>query len=325
MMTRMKKLLVLLAAAVLFFHLQTDIKNNQDVQLHKSYQAPTFLSDNIQLHQFYQPIAEQPTAEVTPTYGVFVDAFHTPLTNAYVVDSLVDFVESNNMDIIIVQVRRRGELFYGKRDFDALDYLISKVYGKNIIIVASLDIGWKNQTPFDFSKESDRKAALEIVRPLLNYDIYGINLDYIRYIETKNVTDIQRNSVTELVRQIYGITSASGKKLFATVVTWYPSPYNLNGVFEKTRPYKEVGQSWKQWIEEGIIDVVLPMNYFRYPDFYETYLEWLDFEASLKGYNVKIGAVIPDYMGVPTKLYIDEARNRGLEPIIIFSYNTMVN
>lgn len=133
-----------------------------------------------------------------------------------------------------------------------------------------------------------------------NYDVDGINLDYIRYPdynitdggtfvndwgysdvslrrfhEATGRTDVpaptdeqfsqwRRDQVSALVRKIYVdmYDTDPSDRLSINGVTYAYGP-DYYGSWEKTRPYSEVMQDWHGWSTEGIIDTVTAMNYKR--------------------------------------------------------------
>ncbi|GIV98503.1 MAG: hypothetical protein KatS3mg057_3160 [Herpetosiphonaceae bacterium] len=130
-------------------------------------------------------------------------------------------------------------------------------------------------------------VALELIR---NYDIDGLHLDYIRYgsiYEGYNPVAVERfnthygrsgqpdpsdadwlqwrrDQVTALVRRLY-IESYAIKpqvKISAAVITWGAGPTD-EASWTKTAAYASVLQDWRAWTEEGILDLALPMNYYR--------------------------------------------------------------
>lgn len=134
-------------------------------------------------------------------------------------------------------------------------------------------------------------VALNLVR---EYDLDGLHLDYIRYPERAdglswgyNQTSIdrfntrygrdgrpasndplwnqwRRDQVTALVRGIYlgAMAIKPGVKLSAAVIPWGDGP-RTDADWQKTAGYSSVFQDWRAWLEEGIVDQVMPMNYFR--------------------------------------------------------------
>ncbi|MBL8231136.1 MAG: family 10 glycosylhydrolase [Bryobacterales bacterium] len=123
--------------------------------------------------------------------------------------------------------------------------------------------------------------------------IDGLHLDYIRYPEDADYgwnakaierfqrlenrtgtpartdarwSDFRRRQVTQLVRQIY-LRATEIKptvKITAAVITWGsgPSGANLDASYRNLDAYSRVFQDWRGWLEEGILDIAMPMNYF---------------------------------------------------------------
>jgi hypothetical protein len=51
-------------------------------------------------------------------------------------------------------------------------------------------------------------------------------------------------------------------KVTAATIAWGDGPKN-DEAWYKTQPYREVLQDWRAWLEEGILDMVMPMTYQR--------------------------------------------------------------
>ena len=155
---------------------------------------------------------------------------------------------------------------------------------------------------------------LSIVR---NYDVDGINFDYVRYPDynpAPNVPawgynpvavarfqalagrsdvpeptdpqwmDWRREQVTNMVRRVY-LESARIRpwiRVSADTITYGSAPGSAAAWIE-TRPYREVLQDWRAWMQEGILDLNIPMNYRREQaatepnNFRRMYEEWSDF------------------------------------------------
>ncbi len=125
---------------------------------------------------------------------------------------------------------------------------------------------------------------------LKRYDVDGVQLDYVRYGGPTwgyNPTAIarfnqqtgrsgkptptdpawmqwRREQVTNLVRKLY-VESLAIKprvKITAATIAWGDGPTNDAGWYQ-TQPYKEVLQDWRAWLEEGIVDMAMPMTYQR--------------------------------------------------------------
>lgn len=128
-----------------------------------------------------------------------------------------------------------------------------------------------------------------------NYDIDGVNLDRIRYpdynlgqyvpswgynpvavsrfqaatgrTDTPLPTDPEwmrwrRDQITSIVRRVYLETYALKPhvRVSADTITYGNGPLGQGG-WERTRTYLEVLQDWRGWMEEGILDLNIPMNY----------------------------------------------------------------
>lgn len=155
---------------------------------------------------------------------------------------------------------------------------------------------------------------LSIVR---NYEVDGINFDYVRYpdynpgpnvpawgynpvavarfqaltgrSDVPDPTDPQwmdwrREQVTNIVRRVY-LESARIRpwiRVSADTITYGAAPGNAAAWIE-TRSYREVLQDWRGWMQEGILDLNIPMNYRREQlatepnNFRRMYEEWSDF------------------------------------------------
>src|SRR5260370_17073328 len=48
----------------------------------------------------------------------------------------------------------------------------------------------------------------------------------------------------------------------AAVVTWGQGPQTADD-WERQPPYASVLQDWRSWLQEGILDYLLPMDYYR--------------------------------------------------------------
>jgi uncharacterized lipoprotein YddW (UPF0748 family) len=134
-----------------------------------------------------------------------------------------------------------------------------------------------------------------------NYDIDGLNFDRVRYPDLPLATwprdnawgynpvalerfwaatgrsdkplpdDAQwsqwrRDQITSIVRRVYIETFAIKPELriSADTITYEYGPQNPKwGSWENARPYREVLQDWRAWMEEGILDLNIPMNYKR--------------------------------------------------------------
>ena len=145
-----------------------------------------------------------------------------------------------------------------------------------------------------------------------NYDVDGINLDYIRYPDwnetlfqndwgysetslarfnaatgrddvpeptDEEFAEWRRDQVTSLVRKLYLSLHETDPTvaLSANTTTYMYGPQEY-GSWEETAPYSGVLQDWRAWMEEGIIDLNVPMNYKRnwMDNQTEMFLQWTE-------------------------------------------------
>lgn len=153
---------------------------------------------------------------------------------------------------------------------------------------------------------------VRIVREIISeYDIDGINLDYVRYSETdgswgyspvaidrfhkkypgqqaeeKNSRwqEFKRRQVTDLVKQISIAILTQKPKVMLSVnaITW-GAPHDR---FNRTSAYLEVQQDWLSWVQEGWVDINTPMLYKRHSKKHQKrdFLEWTEYlEKNLYG------------------------------------------
>ncbi|MGH2436787.1 MAG: glycoside hydrolase family 10 protein [bacterium] len=129
------------------------------------------------------------------------------------------------------------------------------------------------------------------------YDVDGIHFDFVRYpdynpgmnipawgynpvavtrfqvvtgrTDVPAPTDLQwmqwrRDQVTNIVRRVYLETYALKPRVRVSAATIaYGSAPNEVGGWTQTRSYIEVLQDWRAWMEEGILDLNIPMIYRR--------------------------------------------------------------
>jgi uncharacterized lipoprotein YddW (UPF0748 family) len=131
-----------------------------------------------------------------------------------------------------------------------------------------------------------------------NYEVDGIHFDYIRYPEAKeraprgatvgyNPTSLERfrratgykgvpapnnpmwmawrrQQVTQLVRKIYLEAKAINPriKVSTAAVAWGRPPSGEEDFLDSV-PAQHVFQDWHSWLQEGIIDLAVPMNYAK--------------------------------------------------------------
>lgn len=150
-----------------------------------------------------------------------------------------------------------------------------------------------------------RYLADVLVEPLKHYELDGLHLDYIRYPEDAAYgynpiaverfrrlalppggpprgdawNGFRRRQVTDFVRQVYLRAAAirPSAVVSAALISWGNGPLNAAG-FRSTDAYGRVFQDWRAWMEEGILDVGMPMFYFRESTAASFLDRWLAFQ-----------------------------------------------
>jgi uncharacterized lipoprotein YddW (UPF0748 family) len=173
-------------------------------------------------------------------------------------------------------------------------------------------------------------ASQHIVDVVLNlvryYAVDGIHLDLVRYPNaqfgynpvsvarylastgatgTPAPTDPawqgwRRDQVTGLVRQIYLETLAlrPDVKVSAASIPWGGGPTG-EVAWQRSNAMTGVFQDWLGWVREGILDMVIPMNYDREADvkqkaWFDQWIEWEKTQCANRHLVVGIGAFLND-------------------------------
>jgi uncharacterized lipoprotein YddW (UPF0748 family) len=186
----------------------------------------------------------------------------------------------------------------------------------------------------DYVLDAGHPAAAEYIAQFYksvvqNYDIDGIQFDRVRYpdsgdanfrsvwgynkvalarfktetgrSDTPAPTDPQwsqwrRDQITNLVRRVYLETKAVKPNLWvsAATIVYKTAPRTLEE-FRRTRTYAEVLQDWVSWMQGGILDLNLPMNYKREtnPEQVQEFNGWARFAVTQRAKaTVAIGTAI---------------------------------
>ncbi len=177
---------------------------------------------------------------------------------------------------------RGGNLYYFDLGHpDAADYIVNMF----LSIVARYDIDGIN---FDYIRYPD-------YNPGVNVPAWGYNpVAVARFAAVTGRSDVpeptdpqwmawRREQVTNIVRRVYIETYAIKPhvRVSADTITYGSMIEDATG-WTQTRPYLEVLQDWRGWMEEGILDLNIPMNYRREqtvtaPDQRPMYEVWADF------------------------------------------------
>jgi uncharacterized lipoprotein YddW (UPF0748 family) len=189
---------------------------------------------------------------------------------------------------------------------------------------------------------------------LRNYDVDGIHLDQIRYYEGDalrwgyNPTSVarfnarfgldpssqpaptdpqwiawRRDQVTALVRSIYLAAKAIKPNVAVTaaVVAWGKGPQTADD-WERQAPYAAVLQDWRAWLDEGIVDYLLPMDYYREAGeqsaWFDTWTQWQVSHPGKRGVVLGMGSYLNSADGALAQLA--RARALGALGVALYSY-----
>lgn len=126
---------------------------------------------------------------------------------------------------------------------------------------------------------------------VINYDIDGIHLDYIRYPENtkkfpdnesfklygrgQNLQSWRRENINQLVEKIY--TQVKEKKPWVQVSASPLGRYQNLDYFGKGtwNAYESVHQDAGKWMKDGYLDAVYPMMYYNETSFHQYVADWL--------------------------------------------------
>jgi uncharacterized lipoprotein YddW (UPF0748 family) len=187
-----------------------------------------------------------------------------------------------------------------------------------------------------------------------NYDVDGIHLDQVRYYEGDalrwgyNPTSVarftqrfdrdpatqpapkdpqwiawRRDQVTSLVRGIYLQTKALKPNVAVTaaVVTWGEGPQTADD-WERQPPYAAALQDWRSWLQEGIVDYLLPMDYYRESaqqgPWFDRWTQWQVNHIGTRGVVLGLGSYLNSADGSLAQL--DRARALGALGVALYSY-----
>lgn len=179
------------------------------------------------------------------------------------------------------------------------DWLLSDYAGQTLI---------GNQYTLDPGHPAVQQHTFDVCMDLVrNYDIDGLNFDYIRYSDTEegynpvsvarfkrlyNRTatpapndaawkQFRRDQITSLLRKIYlhAIDLKPQLKISCDTITWSPAPVDTGTWYRDTAAWNTVLQDWRGWMQEGILDLNIPMNYFRQTSLSHStaYTNWSNF------------------------------------------------
>ncbi len=196
------------------------------------------------------------------------------------------------------------------------------------------------------------EVYLEVVR---NYDVDGIHFDYVRYMDREygynpvNVARFnarfgrtgkpdpgdlawsqwRRDQVTAFVRQTYlrAIAIKPHIKVSAALIAWGSGPVREEE-WERSSPMVRTFQDWRAWLEEGVLDLAIPMVYFRYQDpkarvWFDQWTTWAKDHAYRRQVALGISAFMNDVQDTLAQVKRALSPSPNAKPLVgvsFFSY-----
>lgn len=186
-------------------------------------------------------------------------------------------------------------------------------------------------------------AAAYVVRQVVsvvkNYPVDGVHLDFIRYggiqwgynpvslarFRTRyNRSDTsipapndaqwsqwRRDQVTAVVRRIWleATTIHPRIKVSAALIPWGDGP-STDAAWTDSAAYRTVFQDWRAWLQEGILDMAIPMNYFPDSTMASNFDHWIEFEKNHR-YNRHVIIGMGNYLNSLEETLAQIRRARG--------------
>ncbi len=180
-------------------------------------------------------------------------------------------------------------------------------------------------------------AVSQVVNVVKNYTVDGVHLDFMRLggvqwgynpvsltrfraryhrTDTPAPDDAQwsqwrRDQVTAVVRRIWLESTAVNPriKVSAALIPWGSGPAS-DDAWSSTSAYRAIFQDWRAWLQEGILDIAIPMNYFPDSTMSANFDQWLEFERSHR-YNRQMVIGLGSYLNSVEESTAQIRRARG--------------
>jgi uncharacterized lipoprotein YddW (UPF0748 family) len=160
---------------------------------------------------------------------------------------------------------------------------------------------------------------------------YGLPGDYWPAPSDGAWSQWRRDRMTDLVRRLYIRIKASNPRMevSAATITWGGVGSYGPDDWPNSAAYKTVYQDWKAWLEEGILDFAVPMQYFeegvpRSRDWYNSWLNWGRAHTGKRAIVVGTGAWLnTDEQGINQiqRALAPDEQGRTLSGVALYSYD----
>ena len=207
-----------------------------------------------------------------------------------------------------------------------------------------VDINGKRKPWLDPSCPEARQYVVSIVKEIAaNYDIDGLNLDYLRYAEGRHCFC---DRCTTAFKEQFGLDAKSaddvrnGSLAWAKWRLWRYRQNNqlareIRAALREVKPEAELSayvwgaqtygtgwsicQDWKTWINEGVLDWVNPMGYYSVRREFLTAAKW-NREMAGPEFPMLVTLAVSSRRGpARTKQQIKDAMNGGADGVVFFT------
>lgn len=141
----------------------------------------------------------------------------------------------------------------------------------------------------------------------------------------------RRDRITELVRRIYLRSKAINPQIqvSAATISWGGLGTYDAGDWPNSAAYKTVFQDWKAWLQEGILDFALPMQYFdegkaENRKWYNGWLQWDRENTGRRTIVVGMGSWLnsrAQNIAQAERALATDSQGRQLSGVAFYSYN----
>lgn len=221
--------------------------------------------------------------------------------------AILDKLQAGGVNMVLLQTRIRGTVIYpsdiepwdgcmaGQRGlspgYDPLAFAISECHARGMechawVVTIPKDKRGRQEVYADPSDPATGEHIAAICAEITErYDIDGIHLDYIRYPETwrfgKGAAEASarargRENITKIVRRIHA--AVKGRKPWVKL-SCAPVGKRDDLTLVSSRgwnAYYRVCQDVELWLEEGLMDMIFPMMYFRDDQFFPFAIDWCE-------------------------------------------------
>lgn len=173
------------------------------------------------------------------------------------------------------------------------------------------------------------------------YDVDAVHLDYLRYAQATtgfhptsrarferlgngNYDDWRRQQTSDLARRIWlEVTEAKPDVLVSMAAIAQgngPTGPDLMASWRSSKAYSDKFQDWVGWLDEGIIDAVYPMAYFREAAHADWYDNWSNFIRQLETDRIVATGIAAYLNSVPQSSAQTDQALRDSDGLIVYAW-----